>query len=470
MRKVHCIIFLLMLNVFLLKFGQADVIDIAKFTSAYNLGSASLGVRLIQADTGKVIYQYNDKKNFLPASNVKLLTAAASLLLLGSDYRFKTTIYTDRYLHKDTIHNLYIDFSGDPSLSTANIKQLLSKISEHGIRQIKGNIYLVNRVFQGRDYPINISQSDMSFYYATPTVAFTVNENSIPLRLQADKNDHAFCIKQPAAQKIKIINQLQVANKQQLMTCQFDSHMNTQNVLMLSGCLGAGDYQIKFALKNPFDRVKQIIQEQLMKLSLINNHTAIQKLHQIDFSSLKTLSTHCSAPLYRLVWHMLQNSDNLYAQAMTRTLGKQVFNVGSFIAGKNAILAVLKDKLGVDVKTVQLEDGAGMSQNDLLNAYFISSLLFAMQKEKVFNFFFNALPIAGVSGTLSERMKQPPLKGVVHAKTGTGTFASALSGYMVAANGQKRIFSILVNGLMQDQKASVLLFEQQLLQAFFYLK
>ncbi|AJI69609.1 D-alanyl-D-alanine carboxypeptidase/D-alanyl-D-alanine-endopeptidase [Francisella tularensis] len=196
-----------------------------------------------------------------------------------------------------------------------------------------------------------------------------------------------------------------------------------------------------------------------LKISLDTQITATNKLPD----NLTLLAKHKSADLTQLLKHMLVTSDNLYAQTITRTIGYYYNQVGSIVSGKNAIIKILKTKLNLDTDSIQLEDGAGMSENNLLSANFIVSLLQKISQNKNFELLKCLLPIYGETGTLKNRSSKL-LKGKVFAKIGTETTVVALSGYLYA-NNKQYIFSILVNNLKNSQKSSALALEKDLLES-----
>ena len=426
------------------------------------LGSALLGVKVIDAGSGETVLAFNSDKNVMPASNTKLLTAAAALLSLGKDYRYKTTVYYD-HKHQDEIHNLYIDFSGDPSLTSKDLSYLLAALQKQGIHSISGNVYLVNSVFQGRDYPINQSQSDSVFGYGVPSSAYNLNENQVILNLKTQ--EHAFNAQQITGETITYHNHLVAADNEMLKTCQFDASMDKSNTLSLAGCLPRGDYTFKFAIVNPKLMMKNVLRSKLTELGL-KLKGDIQITTTTKDVDLEELTSHVSAKLSVLIEHMLQTSDNLYAQSFLRTMGDKLFHVGSIVSGKNALLKILQEDLALNTDNIQLEDGAGMSQNDLLNADFLTQLLYNMKLQKAFKVFVRGLPIYGQSGSLASRTEKA-LIGKVIAKTGTGTTSIALSGYLSAKNGKEYIFSILLGNLLESQRALASKLQDQILLALY---
>ncbi|AEB27580.1 D-alanyl-D-alanine carboxypeptidase [Francisella cf. novicida Fx1] len=421
-----------------------------------NLQSAQIAVKIINSEKNTVILSKNADKNFIPASNTKLLTGIAGLLFLGKDFRFETKLYYDK-INNQSIDNLYIDFSGDPSFTREDLHKLLISLHKKNIKNIK-NIYFVNRYFEGRDTPINQSNTSSIFGYGAPSSIYNLNENAITLQLIPQSN--TFEVSQSVGEKINFINKIFIASAEQLKTCQFNAYYK-DNTLVLSGCLPSNSYTFSFAIEDPQQQMQQAVLAELAQLK-ISLDTQIKTTNKLP-DNLTLLAKHKSADLTQLLKHMLVTSDNLYAQTITRTIGYYYNQVGSIVSGKNAIIKILKTKLNLDTDSIQIEDGAGMSENNLLSADFIVSLLQKISQNKNFKILKCLLPIYGETGTLKNRSSKL-LKGKVFAKTGTETTAVALSGYLYA-NNKQYIFSILVNNLKNSQKSSALALEKDLLES-----
>jgi D-alanyl-D-alanine carboxypeptidase len=137
-----------------------------------------------------------------------------------------------------------------------------------------------------------------------------------------------------------------------------------------------------------------------------------------------------------------RESDNFAAELLLKELGAEAGRGGSTAAGAAVVTRVLA-AAGVPLAGVRIIDGSGLSLNDRLTPRALASLLRLVWNDpELRQAFVRALPVAGISGTLDDRMKRAPARGVVHAKTGTTDRASSLSGYV----GDRYVFSILQNG------------------------
>ena len=149
-----------------------------------------------------------------------------------------------------------------------------------------------------------------------------------------------------------------------------------------------------------------------------------------------------SAPLSQVVAWMGRVSDNFTAELLLKQLGTAQGEVGTSARGAAVVRSALADA-GVPLAGLRVVDGSGLSSLDRLTARSLAALLrVAWADPNVRPYLLAALPVAGISGTLSDRMRRPPARGNVQAKTGTTSVASALSGYVK----RRYVFSVLQNG------------------------
>lgn len=154
-----------------------------------------------------------------------------------------------------------------------------------------------------------------------------------------------------------------------------------------------------------------------------------------------------SRSLQALVLRMNRVSDNFYAEMLMKLIGAQVRGSGTTAAGAAVVRSTLRNH-GVPLKGVRIADGSGLSHYDRLTAQAVTYLLIWGVSDAGFNnAFVRSLPVAGVNGTLEDRMQSGPAHRHVLAKTGTTNRASALSGYVTNSSGNARyVFAILQNG------------------------
>lgn len=157
-----------------------------------------------------------------------------------------------------------------------------------------------------------------------------------------------------------------------------------------------------------------------------------------------TLYVAQSPPLRDVLHAMLKPSQNQIAEVLIHTIGLEETGVGTADSG----IAVVRRQLlawGAQPDGFVQHDGSGLSRYDYLTPETIVHTLAAIRRDTAFAAFFNGLPVAGVDGTLENRMRDTPAQGNVHAKTGYVANARSLSGYVTTVDGRMLIFSALCN-------------------------
>jgi len=182
-----------------------------------------------------------------------------------------------------------------------------------------------------------------------------------------------------------------------------------------------------------------------------------------------------SAPLEQLLATMLQESDNLYADNLLKTLGHVVAGSGSFAQGARALRQILAEQ-GIVLAPARLEDGSGLSRDNLLSAQQLAAVLRYLARHPQLASY-RELPVAGQSGTLQYRrsLVKAPLRGAVQAKSGSLNGSRNLAGFITAASGKRYLFVLLLSGLTQEGlpeeeqnlSAQLTQFERQLLERLY---
>jgi D-alanyl-D-alanine carboxypeptidase/D-alanyl-D-alanine-endopeptidase (penicillin-binding protein 4) len=166
-----------------------------------------------------------------------------------------------------------------------------------------------------------------------------------------------------------------------------------------------------------------------------------------------------SAPMASLVRHMTQVSDNFYAETLLKALGAHFGAGGSTAAGAAVVGRTARD-LGAGARVI---DGSGLSRANAIAPAAVGRLLVNARRRAWFDSFYRALPLAGRTGTLHNRMRRTAARGRCRAKTGTLIAVSALAGYCRSRSDRVFAFALLMNGVnvsgaraIQDRIAAAL--------------
>lgn len=419
---------------------------------------ATIGILVKDAQTGQVIYKKNANTLLSPASNTKLFTAASALYQLKPDYRFSTTLS-----QKD--NNFYITFTGSPALTIAEFKNLLLKIKKDNRKTINGNIIIDSSHFKAPSYPGGVSYDDLGWYYAAPDTALILNENAESYEVISAKTlGHTITVTPKTEEKnLTIINEvISVTKEEEKNHCSFNIEIKPQNTLRLYGCMAQtkAPKVIQLAVPDPIYMTKEIIKKTLKQNNLSLKGQIIEGKTPSD---AQVIAQHQSPDLAQLITHMLKESDNLYANSLTKELAFSVTKEGSTKQGAFAMKQILDEHTNLDMSQVELTDGMGTRYN-MATPKQIVLLLANLYNDKALRpIMMKALPQAGVSGTLIGRMKKTKLEKLVFAKTGTMHDITSLSGYIVNPKARTLIFSIVINGVNKPINVARALEEQILL-------
>jgi D-alanyl-D-alanine carboxypeptidase/D-alanyl-D-alanine-endopeptidase (penicillin-binding protein 4) len=390
------------------------------------------------------IYSRDSDKYFIPASNLKLLLAAAALQQLGANYRIRTSIYgTDQGL-------LRLVGRGDPSLTDVQLTALARQLKLTGVRQLT---YLAIEGDRTDDI-INPDWEwgDIQADYGAPIGSLIINQNAVTLQL----------LPQQIGQPLRLVwtdpmaaTQWQSVDNQSVTVkpgepTEVKLNRDLSGILHLSGQLSINSppESVSLAVINPAENFVQHLRRVLLIAGIKDNSDRV-RLNIVEvqkqLANAPEIAAINSPPLSQLLVEANLNSNNLYAEALLRTLGSKVNSLDSnsqtgLIAAKQALT-----NLGVDPKGYVMADGSGLSRHNLVSPDAIAQTLSAMASSPYAAVYRASLPVAGVSGTLLNRLKNTPAQGVVSAKTGTMSGVLALSGYINAPNYEPLVFSIIVN-------------------------
>lgn len=410
---------------------------LALLASTLMIGASwATGILVVNAQNSKTLVSKQANTAFMPASNTKLFTAAAMYRLFSPTYHFQTTL-------SEKQNTLYLTFSGDPSLSVADLQGLLSHLPKH--HHYHGMV-LVPFPVVGPAHPLGTVVDDTAYCWSGAIKPATLNGNCLTVRI-IDKDHH------PSVQAIgllrpsRIINHLNWANAQQLKSCVFQPSSTGSNQLTLQGCLPKRpQWTFSFAANRPLTLVKQLVYKALKQRDI-----TLERGITIGKASVnaKPIAQHTSQDLQALLTTMLTDSNNLYAETFTVLLGQKVYGVPSLKAGSNAITHTLVNWAKINPRYFHLEDGAGESRYNLVSPHTIVTVLTAIYHDETLRpLFFSALAKGGKTGTLAHRFTHLP-KGVdIYAKTGSMNGVSTLSGYLIRPHHATLIFSIMNNGII----------------------
>lgn len=384
------------------------------------------------------LYSRDPQHYFIPASTVKLITTAAILQELGSDFRIKTSIYSDN-------NGIFaIVGRGDPSLTTVQLKDLAQQLKNQGINTIN-QLIADESYFTGFSVHPNWEWEDVQAGYGAPINSLILHQNSLDLILSPQAVGQPLKVTwvRPTQSQGWLIENNSVTVKAHEREFVKIGRDLTSSIIRVSGQLRVGSESepVYAAVVEPtlnfiqeFRNILETEGIQVNQVSIgINDLNQTQEIARIE-----------SPPVSELIQEVNLESNNVFIGALVRILGVQQPSSNALESGLNTVKEVLSE-LGVDSESYHLVDSSGLSRQNLVSPEALVQTLKVMSNLPLFEVYKKSLPIAGVSGTLKERFKQSSATGIVFAKTGTLTGVSALAGYIESPDYSPLVFSILVN-------------------------
>jgi D-alanyl-D-alanine carboxypeptidase/D-alanyl-D-alanine-endopeptidase (penicillin-binding protein 4) len=438
------------------------------------LAPAIVGIKVASLNTGKVLFEQNANKLLSPASNMKLYTVAAGLDRLSPDYHFVTSVYAPAKPDASGIvhGDLTIYGRGDPSIAARfngdylkGLDDLAARIAAAGVKRVEGDLVGDESFFTGPPYGAGWQWEDLQWGFGAEVSALSINDNLVNLSISPGRQVGASAVvsTEPPDPLLTINNHVTTmakgARRNLLVHRALDS-----DIVEIQGSMALDDagFSGRLGVARP-----ALLFVYLLRAALAKNGIAVSgktrviapPLSAVSANSVATVSglvelTNFQSPPFSLIAaQTLKPSQNLYAELILRTLGKVAAASSSSLpdAGRTSessgveIVRTFLHEAGVDSSSLSFTDGSGLSRDDMVTAEATLQLLTYMHRHRYANVFRDALPIAGVDGTIRNRMKGTPAQNNLRAKTGELRSASSLSGFVSTAAGEELVFSIMVN-------------------------
>lgn len=420
----------------------ASALDVT-FASTYGSGSYSIAV---MDASGALVYGRHERTAVAPASTQKLIVASAALELLGPNYRFETLISAPNAPSADgTLDgNLYLVASGDPSLHSKDIEAGIAQLRASGLRQITGSALVDVSAMHGPEINPHWDPDDNGESYQAATSAISLDGNTAEFDFTGGDRDG-----DPASVEV-VPRGAPVTLDGSVTTGDSDdadvSAEGTPNAFRLSGAVPAGQHRKAWLPVHGLPHYAALVFDAALK----GNGIAVAGAPGVAAAPLESISlwSHESQPLRAIVHHMLYWSDNHYAEQLLRTLGRERGSGGDDASGLSVELQVLRAR-GIDVGSLHLFDGSGLSATNRVPALVLARLLSDAQLRGGQRSLYDILPAGGKEGTL-KYYRFNDASGRVRAKSGHLSGVEGLAGYVDTRSCGRLAFAFLINHAAGD--------------------
>ncbi len=431
--------------------------------------AALWGVKVVSLETGKTLFEHNAAKLFCPASNAKLYTVGLALDRLGPDYRIRTSLYAGT--RPDTAGTLQGDLivygRGDPTINARlhggdiriALEPLAAALAKAGVKRVAGDLIGDASFFRGPEFGSGWAWEDQEHDYGAEVSALTINNNTIEAVVRPGERVGAPCgiTLLPATGYLALSNRTETVPKGGRRTVNF-YRLPNENVVYALGQAPLEDSILReeVTLHNPAGLFVVLFRDALAAHG-ITVSGRVRSLNWLDrqadppdWGRMIELGACESLPMRDLAREVQKPSQNLYADLLLAHLGEKARATDTPPGRTSEELGIRQlDQFltlaGIKKGDVFFDEGSGLSREDLTTPNATVSLLGFMSRHRCGEIFIEALPIAGVDGTLKSRMKNTAAAGNVRAKSGSLRWASSLSGYATTAAGERLAFCIMLN-------------------------
>ncbi|MFN8570700.1 MAG: D-alanyl-D-alanine carboxypeptidase/D-alanyl-D-alanine-endopeptidase [Gemmatimonadaceae bacterium] len=426
--------------------------------------SAELGILIVDPERGDTLYSHNAGKLFMPASNQKLLTGAVALQALGADFRFSTTFATRASVSNGTLDgDLLVMGTGDPSVSDhmrgdamSVFTSVADSLATRGIHRIGGRLVSALDAFPDATLGFGWAWDDLDYSYAAGIDELYLNEGfaRVVARGGERPGDPVQVTTLPARTypSVRVMAKTTGVVRSTLSLMQDSSDAGR---VVLTGAIAPGATDtLEISFRDQAAAYLTALREGLTARGIVVDG-GIQG--RLDSSSVgpadsRGVPAGGSTPLFSMVSPPLSEimrafekpSQNQIGEILFKTIGRSRTGSGTADSARAAMRAQLL-AWGALPDGFVIRDGSGLSRHNVVTPETIAKVLDTMQRSPNFSVFYDALPVAGIDGTVSNRMRGTPAQGNVHAKTGSLDMVRSLSGYVTTADGHRLIAVILAN-------------------------
>ncbi|WP_461413279.1 D-alanyl-D-alanine carboxypeptidase/D-alanyl-D-alanine endopeptidase [Gemmatimonas sp.] len=413
------------------------------------------GAMVVSVTRGDTLFAHGAGSKLVPASTMKLFTAALALDKLGAEHTFSTDVLRDGAVGPDgTLKgNLVLRGDGDPSLSprfvrggpSASMTLLAQLVAGAGIRRVSGDLIADASGFESRRIPEGWLSRYAGAGYAAPFSALTLNENIVIVGVTPGAAGGAASVfLEPATHGFTVTNTVRTVAGG---GTRISAHRVGDDRVVVSGTIGAraGSARYQLVVGDPVTFTAGAFRAALAAQGVtVDGDLRVGRTP--DAAAIVTSLP--SPPLARLVSVMNRESINIFAELLYRNAARGLDRnvVGSAETAGQTLRDFLTRQVGTTADAVTATDGSGLSVLDRVTPRALVQLLDHAHRAPWGSAFHASLPVAGESELLRNRMRATPAQGNLHAKTGTTNDVIGLSGYVTAENGEILAFAFLYNG------------------------
>jgi D-alanyl-D-alanine carboxypeptidase/D-alanyl-D-alanine-endopeptidase (penicillin-binding protein 4) len=417
---------------------------------------ARWGVLVVDPERGDTLYSRDAGKLLVPASNMKIVTAAVALDALGPDFRFATPVVARGDVRAGALDgDLLVIGRGDPTVSDHvagdamfPLRAMADSLWDRGIRRIRGRLLPFGDAFPDATVGYAWEYDDLTSSSGAPIDELLFNEgvSDIHVRGGDRAGDPPQARTSPARTfpRVRIEATTIARGTGRDSVAQLDAVKDTlRGDVVVKGTIPVGDTTtLTVTHRDPAEAYLAALREALVDRGISIGDSVLPAATRMD-----TLTVLRSLPLSQILPFFLKPSQNQIGEMLFKSVALQRTDTGSGRIARRLVGERLRS-WGAQSDGFLVWDGSGLSRQDLVSPETIVHVLDAMRRGPHAQLYYDALPVAGVDGTLRGRMRSTTGEANVRGKTGTLSNVRSLSGYVTTADGRMLIFSVLCNNYL----------------------
>ncbi len=417
---------------------------------------ARWGVLIVDPMGGDTLYSRDAGKLFVPASNMKIVTAAVALETLGPEFRFATPILARGSVRNGVLDgDLLVVGRGDPGISDhvagdamLPLLAIADSLWERGLRLVRGRVLSFGDAFPDAHAGFGWGWEDLDSPYGATIDELLFNEGFAEIRVRGGQRpgDPPEVSTTPARQfprlRVEATTVARGTGRDSLP--RLDAVKDTlRGDVVLTGTIPATDTAtVDVTFRDPAEAYLAALVEALRLRGITVADSVLPEAALVD-----TLLVARSPPLQQILAAFMKPSQNQIGEMLFKAVALQQTDTGSARIARRLVSERLR-AWGAEADGFIVWDGSGLSRRDMVSPETVVRVLDAMRHGPRFLTYFDAMPVAGVDGTLRLRMRGTTAEANVRGKTGTLGNVRSLSGYVTTAGGAQLIFSILCNNYL----------------------
>lgn len=404
-----------------------------------------------------LVTSINGEKKMIPASVTKLVTAAAALKAFPPGTKFKTSLWSSAPIENGVMKgDLYLRGGGDPSFVSENLWYLVNAFLRNDVKKIEGNIVVDDSLFDSVRYDSSRQKERVDRAYDAPTGAMSFNWNSINVFVRPGKTagSPAQVFLDPENEYVRLSGKVETVSssgKTNIMVDRDEDKKGVGDIIKVSGKIALGSKEV-VVFKNITQpdmwagyNLKSFLSQRKIEITgsvkTGTTPTAAQLLAEVDNKTVESILA-----------DMNKFSNNYVAEMLTKNIAAVKSPPGSLVKGMKALNDYM-ESLKVPSAQYELYNPSGLTRDNKMSAYALWKVLGDMKSQFQFQpEFTTSLPIAGIDGTLKNRMKNTSGERWVRAKTGYLTGVISLAGYAGRRDGTVLPFVYIYNGSADESK------------------